>query len=200
MTAEEGLSNWEIFVWALSDLGGAKSMIDVEAVFVRCFEFAPRRFAWRTRADLPDYKKCAKALRDAEARHPVLLIKTGDRFGRQLTVAGQQWVLTNTRRLRPLLGNTPNISQPKQRPQSRMLAEFERSQTFQRWKTDALLPTDKWRVADLLRCSPDSSQQIWVARLETLRSAAYAAQKADLLEFLNSLERSNPEWFGGALS
>jgi hypothetical protein len=198
VTAEEEASNWEIFVWALSDLGGAKSMIDVEAVFVRCFEFAPRRFAWRTRPDLPDYKKCAKALRDAEARRPVLLIKTGDRFGRQLTVAGQQWVLNNTRRLRPILGDMPNVSQPKQRPQSRMLAEFERSQAFQQWKTESALPTEKWRVADLLRCSPDSSQQIWVTRLESLRSAAYAAEKTDLLEFLNSLETSNPEWFGGA--
>ena len=64
-------------------------MVDVEAVFYRCFELAPLRFAWRTRADLPDYKKCAKSLRDAEARKPALLIKTGDRFGRQLTVAGR---------------------------------------------------------------------------------------------------------------
>ena len=200
MTSYDDLSNWEIFVWALSDLSGSNSMIDVEAVFFRCFELAPRRFAWRTRTDLPDYKKCAKALRDAEARRPALLIKTGDRFGRQLTVAGQEWVVENTTRLRPLLGAIPNISQPKQRPQSRMLAEFERSDAFQQWKTDAALPKEKWRAADLLRCSPDSSRKIWIARLETLRSAAYAAEKADLLEFLDSLEKSNPVWFGGELA
>jgi hypothetical protein len=200
VTPYDDLSNWEIFVWALSDLAGSNSMIDVEAVFVRCFELAPRRFAWRTRADLPDYKKCAKALRDAEARRPALLIKTGDRFGRQLTVVGQEWVLENTARLRPLLGAIPNISQPKQRPQSRMLAELERSEAFQLWKTSSTLPKEKWRAADLLRCSPDSSRQIWITRLETLRSAAYAAEKTDLLEFLDSLEKSNPVWFGGELA
>lgn len=200
MKADEEVSNWEIFVWALGALAGSNSMVDVEEVFVRCFEFAPRRFAWRTRADLPDYKKCAKALRDAEARRPALLIKTGDRFGRQLTAAGQQWVLANTARLRPLLSDVPNVSQPKQRPQSRLLAEFERSDTFQKWKIESILPMDKWRVADLFRCSPDSSRQIWLSRLETLRSAAFAAKKVDLLQFLDSLETSNPEWFGGTFA
>ena len=70
MTAVDDVANWEIFVWALSQLDGAHRMVDVEEVFVRCFEVAPLRFSWRTGEDLPDYKKCSKALRDAEARRP----------------------------------------------------------------------------------------------------------------------------------
>ena len=52
MSPQDDVANWEIFVWALAELGGAHRMVDVEAVFYRCFELAPLRFAWRTRADL----------------------------------------------------------------------------------------------------------------------------------------------------
>jgi hypothetical protein len=198
MSANEDLANWEIFVWALNELGGGNTMIDVEEVFIRCFEIAPRRFCWRTRPALPDYKKCSKALSDAEARRPALLIKTGDTFGRQLTVAGQQWVDSNDHRLRPLLGFGRNISEPRQRPRSKMLAEVERSEIFQQWKQHFSFQAEKWRVADLLRCSPDSSHRIWSDRLQTLRSAAYAAKKSEVLSFLDSLQKSNPDWFGGS--
>lgn len=197
MSPQDDVANWEIFVWALAELGGAHRMVDVEAVFYRCFELAPLRFAWRTRADLPDYKKCAKSLRDAEARKPAFLIKTGDRFGRQLTVAGQEWVAHRRSRFRSLFITGRNVSEPRQRPRSRMLAEVEDSDVFQLWMTDDILPPDKWKVADLLRCSPDSSHRIWSDRLQTLKSAAFAAEKREILRFLDQLERSNPEWFGG---
>jgi hypothetical protein len=197
MTAVEEVANWEIFVWALSELDGAHRMVDVEEVFFRSFEIAPRRLSWRTRPDLPDYKKCAKSLRDAEARRPALLIKTGDRFGRQLTVAGQEWVAANAERLRAQFATGPSVSEPRQRPSSRMLAEVEESDLFQQWMEGSPAPSEKWRVADLFRCSPDSSQRIWVERLQTLRSAAFAANRNHLLRFLDQLQSLHPDWFGG---
>jgi hypothetical protein len=189
------LTNWEIFVWALGEAGGSTSMIDVEDVFIKCFNLAPQRFAWRTRADIPDYKKCAKALRDAEARRPALLIKRGDRFGRQLTVAGQQWIRANRSRLPKL--NHGAESAPKRGPKSRLLSELESSETFETWKRNPDVRIEKWKIADVLRCSPDSSRRIWSERLETLRSAAYAAQKGDVLRFLDSVSTRYPDWFEG---
>lgn len=197
MTPVEEVANWEIFVWALSELDGAHHMVDVEEVFARSFDIAPLRFSWRTRPDLPDYKKCAKSLRDAEARKPALLIKTGDRFGRQLTVAGQEWVAANSERLRAQFATGRNVSEPRQRPRSRMLAEVEESELYQQWVAGSPLPSEKWRVADLLRCSPDSSERIWMERLQTLRSAAFAADRTHILHFLDQLESRHPNWFGG---
>lgn len=197
MKPADEIANWEVFVWALSGLDGAHRMVDVEEVFARCFDLAPLRFAWRTRPDLPDYKKCAKSLRDAEARKPPLLIKTGDRFGRQLTVAGQEWVAVNASRLRARFAKGRNVSEPRQRPRSRMLAEVEESNLFIEWMQDSNIPGEKWRVADLLRCSPDSGHRIWSERLQTLRSAAFAADKSNLLKFLDQLEELHPDWFGG---
>ena len=109
-------TNWEIFVWVLHELGGSVTFVDIEDVFFRCFEVAPNRFSWRTRRDLPDYKKCSKALRDAESRRPALLVKTANAFKRQLTVEGQQWISVHQRNLEGLLGTGRVVQEPKQRP------------------------------------------------------------------------------------
>jgi hypothetical protein len=190
-------NNYEIFLWALHKLGGSDAFIDIEDVFLKCFEIAPQRFAWRTQAQIPDYKKCSKALRDAEAKRPALLVKTGDSFGRQLTIEGQEWISANADRLAKLLETGRVIQEPKQRPRSRLLSELERSDSYEKWLSDGTLPSEKWRIAELLRCSPDSDKRIWAERLQVLRSAAYAADKMDVLRFIEQVAESHPEWFLG---
>jgi hypothetical protein len=190
-------TNSDIFLWALDELGGSSDFVDIEAIFWRCFELAPQRFSWRTRIDLPDYKKCSKALRDAEARRPRLLVKTGDSFGRQLSVDGQKWVQANAERLRSQLKPGRVVQEPKQRPRSRMLAEVEQGAVFAEWRANRVIPSEKWRLAELLRCSPDSDTDVWRNRLETLKAAAYAADRKDLLAFLDTVASAHMDWFGG---
>lgn len=199
MSPVEELTNSDIFLWALHELGGSSDFVDVEAVFLKCFEIAPQRFAWRTQA-LPDFKKCSKALRDAEARRPPLLVKTGDSFGRQLSVQGQKWVEANANRLRVNLKPGRVVQEPKTRPRSRMLAEAEQAPAFEAWRADRVVPSEKWRMAELLRCSPDSDATVWHNRLETLRAAAYAADHKDLLEFLDAAASTHSDWFEGGIS
>lgn len=195
MTPSDEITNSEVFLWALSALGGATVFVDVEDVFLKCFELAPRRFAWRTRDNLPDYKKCAKALRDAETRRPRLLVKTGDGLRRQLTVEGQQWVAKNEQRMLAIVHGGKAVQEPRSRPRVRMLAEVERSDSFRRWVTEGVLPAEKWQVAELLRCSPDSDRRIWRERLSVLRAAANGADRAQLLKFLDDVAATYPDWF-----
>ncbi len=61
-------NNQDVFVWALYLLGGADRGVDVEEIYLKCFELAPARLGWRTRPDLPDYKKASKALQSIEAK------------------------------------------------------------------------------------------------------------------------------------
>ena len=197
MSPIDEVTNADVFLWALNELGGSGQFIDIEAVFLKCFDIAPQRFAWRTRVDLPDYKKCAKALRDAEARRPPLLVKTGDSLGRQLSVQGPKWLETNHKRLRARLTAGFVVQEPKKRPRSRMLTEAEQSAAFETWRAERALPSEKWRMAELLRCSPDSDAAVWRQRLETLRAAAYAADRKDLLQFLDTAEHLHADWFGG---
>jgi hypothetical protein len=191
------ITNSDIFLWALDELGGSNDFVDIETIFWRCFELAPQRFSWRTRLDLPDYKKCSKALRDAEARRPPLLVKTGDSFGRQLSVQGQKWVEANAQRLRAQLKPGQVVQEPRRRPRSRMIAEVEQAPVFAEWRAERAVPSEKWRMAELLRCSPDSDTDVWRNRLETLKAAAYAAGRKDLLAFLDTVASTHTDWFGG---
>jgi hypothetical protein len=55
-------NNQDVFIWSLYQLGGADRSIEVEDIYLKAFDIAPARLGWRTRPDLPDYKKVAKAL------------------------------------------------------------------------------------------------------------------------------------------
>jgi len=151
--------------------------------------------SWRTRLDLPDYKKCSKGLRDAEARRPNLLLKTPDGFKRQLTVEGQEWVEKNEDRLRERLTSPQPIPEPRQRPRARELAALERSDVYRQWRDDGTVADQKWRMADLLRCAPDSPRQLWRDRLETLRASARAAGLTDITHFLDAVADEHSDWF-----
>ena len=197
MSPVEETPNWNVFLWALYELGGSEDFVDIETVFLKCFELAPQRLAWRTQPTIPDYKKCAKALQEAEARRPPLLLKTGDSFGRQLTVHGQKWITTNSTRLRAQLRAGKVVREPRRRPSSRLISEAEQTSAFAEWESAQMLPANKWQLAEMLRCSPDSDLTTWRNRLETLRSAAHAAGREGLLAFIAAVETAHADWFGG---
>ncbi len=192
--SSEPVTNSDIFLWALYDLGGADDFVDVEAVFIKAFELAPLRLSWRTRPDLPDLKKCSKALRDAEGREPKLLVKKGAEL-RRLTVEGQRWIEDNFQRLAEALGGNQRVRAPSTRMPSRLVGQALQSPVFNAWKQTDTMTEDKWRVAEMLRCSPDSSRSVFRDRLETLRTAAYSAGRLDALEFLDALAKKRADWF-----
>ena len=73
-------NNNDLLVWSLFLLGGAEKWVDVEDIYLKAFELGPARLSWRTRADIPDYKKVSKALQSVEAggnRWQQLLEKRG---------------------------------------------------------------------------------------------------------------------------
>jgi hypothetical protein len=79
------------------------------------------------------------------------------------------------------------------------LAEIERSELYSIWLADRIVSTEKWRFAELLRCSPDSEPQLWNRRLQILRSAAFAAEEANILSFLENILEAHPDWFAGGV-
>ena len=190
----EPVTNSEVFLWALYDLGGAEEFVDVEDVFIKAFELAPLRLSWRTRANLPDLKKCSKALRDAEGREPRLLVKQGAEM-RRLTVEGQRWIEENFDRFAEVLSGDRQVRAPRTRVPSRLVSQALQSAVFAMWSETGAISDEKWRVAEMLRCSPDSSRAVFRERAETLRSAAYSAGRLDALEFLDALSNDRADWF-----
>jgi hypothetical protein len=193
MTSEQ-VTNPEVFVWALYDLDGANNFVDVEDIFLRAFKIAPLRFAWRTQPGIPDLKRCSKALQEAEAWSPKLFVKKGPEM-RKLTVEGQQWIEENFDRLADVLGSDAVVQAPRLRLPSRLIAQALQSSLYADWQLNGKVGDERWRVAEMLRCSPDSSRRVFTDRLETLRSAAYSAGRLDVLEFFDAVLTQHSEWF-----
>ena len=87
-------NNQDALVFALYLLGGADKDVDVEDMFLKCHELAPARLSWRTRPDIPDYKKVSKALQSVEASTHVGLFHHTNQYSRRLTVDGNRWCET----------------------------------------------------------------------------------------------------------
>ena len=193
MTTKSRIDNPDIIPLALYELGGAGRFIDVEDLFMRCYEIAPERFGWR-KYEMPNYKIVSKALQSFEEKYPDLLIKTSDGLQRQLSADGVKWI----RRRLPVLMKLVSSElrdPPSRRPSQRLLNEISSHQLFISYKKDVSIDPSKYEVADLLLCSPDSPVEIWQERLQTLRSAAEASSRSDLVQFLEMIAILHPEWF-----
>jgi hypothetical protein len=192
--SESSVSNNEVILWALYELGGSDHFVDVEDVFLRAFELAPIRFSWRTRKDLVDYKKCSLALGALGRQVPRPIVNQGEYF-RMVSVEGQKWIEENFDRLADELGKDRDVKAPRSRSTTRLVTQILKSELYEEWRQSGELPTDKWKVALMLRCSPDSARAVYQERIETLRSAAYASGHTEILEFLDQLKAQRREWF-----
>lgn len=195
MPDKSKIDNPDIIPYALYNLGGIGSFIDVEDMFLKCFELAPARFSWRKHS-LPNYKILSKALRDFEGAHPDALLKTADGLGRQLTAEGVEWVRSRLALYEALL-ETPGASPPKKRPGQRLLNEIEDHPLYGEFAMGLRPDLAKHQVADLLMCAPDSPSALWRERLESYRASARAANREAIVTFLNYIAQEHPEWFGG---
>jgi hypothetical protein len=182
------LANWEIFIVALSRVGGNREMTDVETAFVEAHKLAPDRFAWRTKRDLPEYKKLSKALRDADANGQQLMTGTSDGHKRQLTAQGLTWIENNQHRLKGLGDTRFSPGLAKSSFGAGLLARVSKAPEFLAWKKREQPPLPKWRLAEIFKCSPDSPVETWQSRLEQTGAAAHAAGMRDVLEFVEMLK------------
>jgi len=197
MASRSTVGNRDIIPYALYLLGGSGRYIDVEEIFVRCYEIAPQRFSWRTHP-LPNYKTASKALRDFEARFPNALMKTQDGLGRQLSTEGIEWVRGRLSNLEHVFG-LPLGGMSRRRPSQRLLGEFAANPIVEKHLRGIRVEVTRYQAAEILLCAPDSPPEVWRERLETYRSASEAVGRSDLKGFLAALEDAHPDWFGGAM-
>lgn len=181
------LANWEIFLWSLYNVGGDVRMVDIELAFLKAHELASQRFAWRTREDLPEIKKLSKALRDADAKAGRLMTKTSDGLKRQLTVEGIDWIKNNKARLEKLGEPTFKAGQTKSAQSTRWFDAIQHSSEFEDWRSSKKINVEKWRMAELLQCTPDSPLETWQSRIEQTKVAAHNAGRDDVVTYLNEL-------------
>lgn len=192
-------SNADLFLWALALAGGRDGYVDIEDVYWKCFELAPKRFGWRTRPEIPDLQKISVARRDAikkQASNDVELIASQEanvREGRpvpaynwRLTSVGAAWVDTYADRLHRLYGGG-SVPAPARRPDQARLNTIRDAEAFQHWRGSGQLRAEIWELADLLECSPSSSREVWDLRLDTLEEAARQGGDNEVTDFVGVL-------------
>jgi hypothetical protein len=189
------ISNTDIIPLALLDLGGAGKFIDVEDLFMRCYEISPERFGWR-KYQYPNYKILYQALVDFDRKHPELIIRTPDGLSRQLSAEGVKWIEQRYSIFRKLL-ETPEKIPPTRRPNQRILNDISKHSHFRSYLSEGSIDLSKYQVAEILLCSPDSQPSLWKERLETYRSAALQSKRKDIVSFLDYLFNKYPALFGG---
>lgn len=181
-------NNDDLLVWALHLLGGAERWVDVEELYLKAFELAPARLSWRTRPDLPDYKKCAKALQAVESpkgsNHHGLLAKNGS-YERRLTIDGLRWCEEHQEQLSHLyLGGVVPSAAPQD--DARRIRSLTNSDAFRLWTDTGELTCQLGELADAFRCLADSPMATWQARLSEHTLAAERNGNDKLTAFINA--------------
>ena len=180
-------NNQDVFVWALYLLGGADRDVDVEEIYLKCFELAPARLGWRTHPDLPDYKKAAKALQSVEASTHIGLVHKPHKFSRRLTLAGVHWVELYKKILEENYSHLPVMASKAKNNYERLRQEILKSRAWQMFKVEQEVH-DIADAAAALQCSPASPQSTWQSRVNNLKRASDVLKDKELMEFAELLD------------
>jgi hypothetical protein len=180
-------NNQDALVFALYLLGGADKDIDVEDAFLMCHKLAPARLSWRTRPDLPDYKKVSKALQSVEATTHVGLFHHTNQYARRLTFDGVRWVETYKDILEKVYSQAPVQASKTTNMHERRRQEIKTSSIWPLYKSNpnSLTLED---FASVLQCSPASSPTTWGSRVQDLKRAADVLQDEELMSFAQLVE------------
>ncbi len=174
-------NNTDVFVWALYLLGGGQGQVDVEDIYLKTFEIAPARFGWRTRPDLPNFKKTAKALQEVEAKSHVGLLMSLGQNHRRLTQAGVTWIET----YKPILENNYHGAVPVKAPTNsdfaRAMRELKDNDIWAGWSSGG--PLTLSMVSVLLNVSKGSPAAIWADRFADLKELAKLSNDAEIAKF-----------------
>lgn len=181
-------NNQDVFVWALFLLGGADKDVDVEEIYLKCFELAPARLGWRTKPEIPDYKKTSKALQSVEATTHIGLINRPHQYARRLTPEGVTWVETYESQLKQTYSGDPVSAAPATNQYERIRRTLKESLVWAQYesgKLDFYLPD----LASAFRCSATSPRTTWEIRINELKRAAQVLQDDHLKEFMETSEK-----------
>lgn len=180
-------NNQDVFLWALYVLGGADHDVDVEDIYLKCFEIAPARLGWRTKPEIPDYKKTSKALQSVEATTHVGLIHRPHQYSRRLTIEGINWVEAYKEVLERVYSKQAVAASTNTNMFERTRQAIKESSSWTAFEKDPS-QLDVADLAALLRCTATSTQETWKSRILDVKRAAEVLKDDALAEFARAIE------------
>jgi hypothetical protein len=186
----EPISNVALVLSALHQLGGGEKFIDIEEVAISAFQLSPRRFAWRTRRDLPSWERVRTAFVHANQQErrrgrPPLVIQNTTGTAWRLTADGVAFVQSNAQRL-----GGPVPDQRRTGKSAERVRRIRGHTTFLAFSNGTPIEDLKrYQLADLLLCPPDSSIDSVRRKLDTARAAALEQRDGAVTKFLAYLDK-----------
>ena len=193
------LSNIDIIVYVIFELGGSERKIHTEHIAMECFKVAKERFSWR----LPEYKEypdkqhVREALKDAKYFKEGRLItgRSGveaagkEVDGWMLTPEGARWIVRNHKRIESLLKRSTELS--KSPDIQRVIKWFEREKCYQKYLQDGSVENiNEYEFKDMLLCRPDAHPQTIRKEFDRLKTKAEVTQNKKILSFLSTCEKA----------
>jgi len=196
--------NWEMVVYALSVLGGESSRVHTEDVALKCHELFPDSFSWTKYPQYPDKDIVRVALTDARKRQHGALVdgRSGQRRGQSartgrrpvpdgwmLTNEGIDWLKRNLDRLTSYAASD-HLKEHRQKL-LKQLAKVKQHRLFVEYSQDpdGFVPS-LGEIAELLRCRVDAAPDVWMARFESVRRKAQAADQETIERFVDKCEQA----------
>ena len=175
----------------LDRLGGAERFVDIEEVAAEAFAIAPDRFGWRTRA-WASWERVRTAFVHAnqEARRrgrPSVVISSRDGDAWRLTADGVR-AAREASDLSPGGACAPVPRRGARRSLER-IRQIRKHTAFLRFAHGTpVSDLERFVIADLLLCPPDSSLAAALRKVDKAKAAAIDAEDQDVIEFLGAVE------------
>lgn len=180
-------NNQDVFVWALYLLGGADKDVEVEEIYLKCFELAPARLGWRTHPEIPDYKKTSKALQSIEATTHVGLLHRPHKYSRRLSHEGIKWVEAYRSILEKNYSKAVVQASKATNQHERKRQELKKSDAWEKFLIDPSM-VELSDAAAALQCSGASPISIWLGRVNELRRTGDLLSDESILGFADFVE------------
>lgn len=179
-------NNTDVFMWAVHLLGGESKLVDVEDIYFKAFELAPLRLGWRTRPEIPNFKKAAKALQEIEAKSHVGLLQKMGANHRRLTPMGVAWIEKYKSLLSQIYSGESAVSASSNTEVMRTYREIKSSEVWALWVSGKKLTISY--LANVLNCSKASPKEIWIDRLADLVEVARVSKDIEFNNFADEAQ------------
>lgn len=189
------LSNIDIVLYVLNNLGGATKKVPTEDIALECFRLIPSRFSWVLHPKYPDMEPVRKALFAARSKTGGVFV--AGRHGRTkenqvsdgwiFTPNGINWIEENKDRIGLLLSSK---RKPIKRTQiDKQIFEFRDSSAFKKFLKDKTCKNiQPYEFTDFLNANLDTPSAILRDRIDRIRAIASKAKEDEIVEFINKAE------------
>lgn len=196
--SDQEMSNMEIAVFVLHQIGGAQRHIHTEDVALECYRLFPSKFSWEKYPEHPDAEPARHGLFDASRAKYGRLTRGNKKIGWMLTPAG----VDRARELMPLISNLKGTDvriRATRQEEDRFLNALEKHPALQQFaKTGDFEGIRPHQIASFLQCSLDSGVEVMRRRAEQIQSRAYDKGRQVIIDFMAGCRQQYPELFGEA--